>query len=52
MVEERDGEAIKKQPSGMPGWADGLEELDRREQQLGAAVDVGFREPVEEAALR
>jgi hypothetical protein len=30
---------------------EGLEELERREQQLGAAVDVGFREAVEKAAL-
>jgi hypothetical protein len=30
---------------------EGLEELERREQQLGAAVNVGFREAVEKAAL-
>jgi hypothetical protein len=30
----------------------GVEELERRKHQLGAAVDVGFRESVEEAALR
>jgi hypothetical protein len=39
-------------PRGRDELGEGVEELERREQQLGAAVDVGFREPVEEAALR
>jgi hypothetical protein len=30
---------------------EGLEELERRDQHLGAAVDVGLREAVEKAAL-
>jgi hypothetical protein len=30
---------------------EGVEELERREQQLSTAVDVGFREAVEKAAL-
>ena len=37
------------------GWdelGEGVEELEGREQQLSAAVDVGFGEAVEEAALR
>jgi hypothetical protein len=37
------------------GWdelGESVEQLERREQQLGAAVYVGFRETVEEAALR
>jgi hypothetical protein len=38
-------------PRGRDELGEGLEELERREQQLGAAVDVGFREAVEKAAL-
>ncbi len=44
--------AMAMDPRGRDELGESLEELERGEQQLGAAVDVGFREPVEEAALR
>jgi hypothetical protein len=36
---------------GRDEFGDGLKELEGREQQLGAAVDVRFRESVDQAAL-
>ncbi len=44
--------AMAMDSRGRDELGEGLEELERGEQQLGATVDVGFREPVEEAALR
>jgi hypothetical protein len=38
-------------PRGRDELGEGLEELERGEQHLGAAVDVGFREAVEKPAL-
>ena len=44
--------AMTMDPRGRDELGEGLEELERRKQHLGAAVDVGLREAVEEAALR
>jgi hypothetical protein len=38
-------------PRGRDELREGVEELERREYQLRAAVDVGFREAIEQAAL-
>jgi hypothetical protein len=43
--------AVTMDARGRDELREGLEEFERREQQLSAAVHVGFREAVEEAAL-
>jgi len=44
--------AVPVDSRGRDELGEGVEELEGREQQLGTAVDAGFRETVEEAALR
>ncbi len=43
--------AMAVDPRGRDEPGDSLEELEGREQQLGAAVDVGFGEAVEKTTL-
>ncbi len=43
--------AVAMHARGRDELGEGLEELERREQQLGATMDVGLGEAVEEAAL-
>ena len=44
--------AVTMNARGRDELGERVEELERPKHQLGAAVDVGFWEPVEEAALR
>ncbi len=43
--------AVTVDPRGWDELGDGVEELEGREQQLGAAVDVRLGESVDQAAL-